>query len=180
MLIGYSSLGLYIRGEVHPNGAIPMSTNYYKVPRKRLFVDAKVQGALIVRVVFYWLYCLLTIALMILCWRIVTGPARLFYTHFSDMWFFYGPAVIASFVLLPLVIIDIVRLSNRFVGPMLRMRNSMHALARGEEVEPLEFRENDFWHDFANEFNALRQRVMQLSVEAESQSENDDLLGVGI
>ena len=70
-----------------------------KAMRKQLFVDPKVQGALVARVVFYWVLCLITITLMLLCWRIVTGPARLFYTHFSDMWFFYGPALIASFLL---------------------------------------------------------------------------------
>ena len=60
--------------------------------RKQLFVDPKVQGALIGRVILYWMVCLLTITMMLLCWRIVTGPARLFYLHFNDLWFFYGPA----------------------------------------------------------------------------------------
>lgn len=130
--------------------------------RKQLFVDPKVQGALVARVVLYWAVCLVTITLMLLCWRILTGPARLFYTHFDDMWFHYGPALVASLVLLPLVIIDIIRVSNRFAGPMLRLRRSMRMLARGESVEPIEFRDTDFWHEFADEFNALRTRVMEL------------------
>jgi hypothetical protein len=130
-----------------------------KLLRKQLFVDPKVQGALVLRVVLYWLVCLITITLMLLCWRIVTGPARPFYTHFDDMWFFHGPAVVASFLLLPLVIVDIVRLSNRFTGPMLRLRRSMRELARGERVEPLEFRGGDFWQEFADEFNAVLKRV---------------------
>ncbi len=116
-----------------------------KALRKHLFVDPKVQGVLICRVIIYWVLCLITIALMLLCWRIITGPARLFYTHFDDMWYFYGPAAIASLLLLPLVIVDVIRISNRFVGPLLRLRRSMRALARGEEVEPIEFRNNDFW-----------------------------------
>jgi len=56
------------------------------------------------------------------------------------------------------VIVDVVRLSNRFTGPLLRLRRSMRALARGEQVEPIRFRDNDFWHDFAEEFNALAAR----------------------
>jgi len=130
-----------------------------KSTRKQLFVDPKVQGALVTRVVLYWVVCLITITLMLLCWRIVTGPARLFYTHFNEMWFYYGPAVIASFLLLPLVVVDIIRLSNRFAGPMIRLRRSMRELARGEHVQPIKFREGDFWHDFAQEFNALVARV---------------------
>ena len=64
--------------------------------RKQLFVDPKVQGALVGRVMLYWVTCLVGITLMLLCWRIVTGPARPFYLHFNEMWFFYGPALIAS------------------------------------------------------------------------------------
>lgn len=136
-----------------------MSSKSKNCQRKRLFVDPKVQGMLIARVVMYWVGCVVTIALMLLVWRIVTGPARMFYTHFDAMWFHFGPALIASFLLLPLVIIDIIRASNRFVGPMLRLKRSMGQLARGEQVEPIEFRDTDFWREFADEFNTIRFRL---------------------
>jgi hypothetical protein len=135
-----------------------MSEN--KCTRKRLFVEPRIQGHLVARVVFYWIVCLITITLMLLCWRIVTGPARMFYTHFDDMWFHYGPALVASFLLLPVVIVDIVRFSNRFVGPMLRLKQSMRRLADGEAVEPIEFRDSDFWRDMAVQFNAIRARML--------------------
>jgi hypothetical protein len=134
-----------------------MSTG--KPKRKQLFVDPKVQGALILRVVLYWIVCVVTIVLMLLCWRIATGPARMFYLHFDDMWFHYGPALVASFLLLPLVVYDIVQMSNRFCGPLLRLRRAMRALARGEHVAPISFREGDFWPEFAQEFNALVVRM---------------------
>jgi len=139
--------------------------------RKKLFVDPKVQGALVMRVVLYWIVCIITITLMLLCWRIVTGPARMFYTHFDDMWFHFGPALIASFLLLPLVIVDIIRLSNRFAGPLLRLRRSMRALARGDHVEPIHFRKGDFWHEFAEEFNAMVLRVQARDHAAEPERE---------
>jgi hypothetical protein len=130
-----------------------------KYQRKRMFVDPKVQGWLVARVILYWMVCLITVVLMLLSWRIITGPARVFYTHFDDMWFHYGPALIASLLLLPLVVIDLIRFSNRFVGPMLRLKRSMRQLARGEDVEPLEFRNTDFWKEFAADFNAIRMRT---------------------
>jgi len=151
------------------------SSTQVRQQRKKLFVDPKVQGALVLRTALYWVVCLITITLMILCWRILTGPARPFYTHFDDMWFNFGPALVASFVLLPLVIIDIVRLSNRFAGPLVRLRRSMRALARGEEVPPITFREGDFWQDFADEFNALRARMRELSQETKSTDRPEDL-----
>ncbi|MBN2580199.1 MAG: hypothetical protein JXB10_14515 [Pirellulales bacterium] len=140
-----------------------MSQTDKKSKRKCYFVDPKVQGALVTRVVLYWFFCLLTITLMLLCWRIITGPARPFYMHFDDMWFFYGPAVVASLLLLPLVVVDIIRLSNRFVGPLLRLRRQMRALAHGEQVDPLGFRNDDFWREFADEFNAIAAQMKHLS-----------------
>jgi hypothetical protein len=153
--------------------------------RKRIFVDPKVQGSLVLRVGFYWIVCLITMTLMLLCWRILTGPAQLFHTHINKMWHFYGPALVASFVLLPLVIVDIVRLSNRFVGPLVRLRGAMRALANGEDVKPIKFREGDFWREFADEFNALIDRVQSPSGDkgtespdlAENEKEDPELLG---
>jgi hypothetical protein len=127
--------------------------------RKQFFVDPKVQGALVWRSILYACTCIGAMVMILLCWRIVTGPARMFYHHFDDMWFFYGPALIVLVLMLPLIILDVVRMSNRFTGPMLRLRRSMRALARGEHVEPLRFRDKDFWHDFAEDFNAVVARV---------------------
>jgi hypothetical protein len=146
-----------------------------KYSRKRLFVDRKLQGTLAVRVVLYWLMCLLTITLMLLCWRIVTGPARMFYTYFDDMWSFYGPALVASLLLLPMVVLDLVRLSNRFAGPVLRLRRAMRELARGEHVEPIKFRDADFWQDFATDFNV----VAALVERHRSEDASDSLEPVG-
>ncbi len=130
-----------------------------RMKRRQLFVDNKVQGALVMRSISYWFLCLLTVTLMLLCWRVLTGPARMFYRHLDDMWFHFGPALVASLVLLPIVVIDIIRLSNRFAGPMVRMRRAMQNLAKGERVPPLQFRDNDFWKDFAQDFNALLARI---------------------
>lgn len=158
-----------------------MDSSDKKKMRKQLLVDPKVQGALVLRAVLYWAVCLITITLMILCWRIVTGPARLFYTHFDDMWFHFGPAVVASTLLLPLLIVDMLRLSNRFVGPLFRLRRAMRALARGEHVEPVEFRGGDFWQEIADEFNTLAARVQGTQAtppsSAPSESEAEEPVG---
>jgi hypothetical protein len=153
-----------------------------KCQRKRLFVEPKVQGRLVLRVVLYWIVCLSGITLMLLCWRIVTGPARIFYTHFDDMWFHYGPALMASLVLLPLVIIDVIRFSNRFVGPMMRLQRSMRQLAGGEDVEPIDFRNGDFWREFIKEFNALRLRIQAPDISPkveQKKAEQEEQVAVG-
>ena len=127
--------------------------------RRQMFVDRRVQGTLIVHSIFYWAFCLISVTLMLLCWRIVTGPARMFYTHFDEMWFHYGAALVASTLLLPIVVLDIIRLSNRFAGPMARLRRSMHDLAQGEPVQAIHFRDDDFWSELAEDFNKIASRL---------------------
>ena len=61
----------------------------------------------------------------------------------------------ASLLLLPGVIFDLVRLSNRFAGPMFRLRRSMHDLAQGKPVDAVHFRHGDFWQEFADDFNTI-------------------------
>lgn len=138
--------------------------------RKQYFIDPKVQGALMLRVVGYWFFCLFTMALALLLWRLVTGPARMFYLHFDDLWYWYGPAALSSLLVLPLVLVDSVRVSNRFAGPLYRLRRELRRLAAGEQVTPISFRAGDFWHDFAEEFNAVSNRMQQL-VERANQAE---------
>jgi len=75
---------------------------------------------------------------------------------------------VASFLLLPLVVYDIVQMSNRFCGPLFRLRRELRALARGEHVEPISFREGDFWQEFAQEFNALLARVQRSGLQTEA------------
>lgn len=128
-----------------------MSTNR----RRQIFCDREVQGALMLRVVMYWFFCLLTVTLMLVCWSVVSGPPRRFSVLFADLYVRYAPALAASLVVLPIVMIDVVRLSNRFAGPIKRLRDSMTALAEGNEVQPIKFREQDFWKPLAELFNAI-------------------------
>lgn len=130
--------------------------------RKKLFIDPKVQGAMAVRVVFYWLSCMMTICLMLASWQMFYGPARPIFQQLDDMWFYYSPALFSSLIILPLVVYDMIQLSNKFAGPMFRLRRSIRELAAGKQVDHLRFRKGDFWHDFAEEFNELADRVRRM------------------
>ena len=120
-----------------------MSRNSFK--RSQLFVDRKVQGAMLWRAMLYWCYAMLTIMASIVSWRIlVHGVAQPFNTHLTDL------------------LNDMSRQTNRFAGPLFRLRNEMRRLSRGEKVLPVHFRDNDFWHEMAEEFNAVVARVEKL------------------
>ncbi len=136
-------------------------------PRRQLFVDKHVQGALLYRIAIYWCFSVLTVCLITLCARAITHPNQPFLDYFAFGEFFvqYGPVILTSLVLVPLIMFDVVAISNRFVGPLFRMRRSMRALAAGEEVEPIHFREKDYWQELAQEFNLVLVRVEELKQE---------------
>ncbi|MFV2067614.1 MAG: hypothetical protein ACC645_11600 [Pirellulales bacterium] len=114
------------------------------------------------RMAIYWLLCCMTIATVVLIWRVVSEPPQLFRTHIQAMWAQYTPVIFALLLLLPLMLIDVISWTNRLAGPMTRLRRSMNRLADGEAVEKIAFRGNDFWHGFAADFNRLVVRVQRL------------------
>jgi hypothetical protein len=136
-------------------------------PRKRYLVDSKLQGALMLRTFGYWCFCVLSTGLMLLLWQVATGPHRPFLSYFSlhEVAQRHGAVIIASFLLLPILLLDVLITSNRFAGPLYRLRRSMRALAAGEHVQPVVFRDGDFWHEIADEFNAVAAYVENLKQE---------------
>jgi len=127
--------------------------------RSRLFVDYRVQGALMARTIAYWGMCLLSLALLLFCWRIYTGPALTFAMHLRQMWEQFGPAILASALILPLLVVDAARLSNRFAGPLYRVRLSLAQLAAGERIPVIQFRDGDYWPEIADDINKIAARL---------------------
>jgi methyl-accepting chemotaxis protein len=143
--------------------------------RRQYFVDPKVQGALLIRAVVYWFFCLSTVFIALLCWQILSSPVpRMFYSHFVEAWDQYWRVLAASLLLLPVIAIDCVRFANRFAGPVLRLKSALQRLAAGEQVEPIQFRSNDFWTELADSFNAVAQRAGRERLNARQTSADDE------
>lgn len=123
--------------------------------RKQLWVQPEIQGTFILRVVFYWFECLLTVFFMTVCWTAISRPVGsvgdLFWNVATDNL----PVLFASLLLLPLVVLDTLRVSHRFVGPLVRVRRAMRAIAAGESPGPITYRETDYWKEFADEVNRV-------------------------
>ncbi len=127
--------------------------------RNQDFVDRPVQSLLVSRAIGQWFCCLVAIGAMLLFWRVATTDTGSLASHAAAIATELAPAYLAAVLLLPMAVIDVVRTSNRFVGPALRLRNDLRRLAAGEEVKPIRFRDNDMWQDMATEFNALLARL---------------------
>ena len=139
--------------------------------RRQLLVDGKVQGTLLSRVIVYWAYCLLSVTLLMTCWLVLTNPPGSSFELLQLMWSASAGPLLGSVIVMPIVLVDLLRVSNRFVGPIYRIRREMRKLASGETVQPVTVRQGDFWFEFAEDFNRI---VHQLQV-AKNESVNDEL-----
>jgi hypothetical protein len=126
--------------------------------RRQYFVDRKVQGALLYQACMYWLLALVVIFLGLLGWQMLRLSPRPLNAHLKGMWHQYAVVVVILGILGPVFIYDMVRLTNRFAGPMLRLRSGLERLAQGERVEPIVFRKGDFWYEIAEAFNTIAAR----------------------
>ena len=62
-------------------------------------------------------------------------------------------------LLLPSFIYDAVKLSNRFAGPMVRLKNELGKAADSGELKEISFREGDFWAEIAESYNSMIRSV---------------------
>ena len=127
--------------------------------RRKTFVDAKVQGALVRRLVLHWSAFIAVASVVAFALQVLTNPFRPLEAHLQEMWWTHGPFLLVMFFMLPVFIVDTIKLSHRFAGPIYRLRNTVRSLAQGEKFQPLKFRDMDFWQGLAEDFNAMVERL---------------------
>jgi hypothetical protein len=147
--------------------------------RKKLFIDSQVQGVLVRRALIYLVACGLFMLLPILIGRAIADPQHLFFENLGPFFRKYGMFFTCILLMLPLMVYDILKLTNRFAGPVFRLRREMRKLAEGQKVYPLKFRDGDYWTDITLAFNAIVQRMETLEQyyrEHEETEQTDELV----
>ena len=144
-------------------------------PRKKLLVDSKVQGALLVRAAGYWLLFALAVVQLTLIFQIANSPDGPFLGQFdlAKLWHDHSVVAISALMMLPIVLLDTAFISNRIVGPLVRIRKAMRQLAAGESVRPIKLRKNDFFQSMADEVNAVAARMNRLNEPGQIGIESD-------
>ena len=124
--------------------------------RNNNFADRDVQLFLVFRLCLHWVLFLIATAVGVLIWiRLYSNPVASWQETQTQFVATFLPVLITSIVILPVFILDAVRLSNRFTGPIFRLRKTLSNLTKGRHEVALEFRENDFWKSLATDFNAV-------------------------
>jgi HAMP domain-containing protein len=133
-----------------------------KLQRKKVYVDKHVQGGIVVRLGAIWL---LTTSIAIgvsALLQFLGDPTIGFEAYVADFSRYWVPTLMAFGAMLPIAGLHLVRFTHRFVGPIVRLRRLMRELADGKTLQPVKFREKDYWHDLADEFNRVAEELNQL------------------
>lgn len=130
-----------------------------KYLRKKQFVDRTVQGTLLLAAARYWLVSLFVVgAVTVLGWIFVAPGLEQLVQIRSQLPAFFTMllvSIVAATLVLPVILFDLMKLTNRFAGPIYRLQRVMREAAAGIPVEPLEFRDGDYWPELAHTFNEL-------------------------
>ena len=137
--------------------------------RSRILVDPKVQWSIAGRILCHWslfLVCLISISAMV---QIMGSAGQ---QPFAETWrtaaLAQVPILGVMLMLLPVFLRDTLKMSNRFAGPMYRLRIALRSMANNEIVTSINFRSGDFWQEAAKDFNTVLGHLEELRQENES------------
>lgn len=123
--------------------------------RKVQYVGEQIQRVLATRAAFHWCFCLAVVFMSVLLSHMASQPELGIIGNCKATWLTMGAPVLLGACFLPWVIIDSLRLSNRFSGPLARIRRNLQTMQAGVPVAPIRVRERDFFQDIVQEINSL-------------------------
>jgi len=145
--------------------------------RRKKFVDAQVQGALARRIIFHWFLFLGVAAISALLLQVLSNPFRPASEHVRELWWTHGPFLVVMVFLLPVFVVDTIKLSHRFAGPIFSLHRAMREIAEGKPPRHLTFRTGDFWQGLASDYNAMVSRLSGEAPVKSSEAEQDVPVG---
>lgn len=135
--------------------------------RKQNYVDNHVQGSLLRRIMAHWaIFFFVAGVAVILLQTLLGNPETALLDRLNQQlgeFVFFAIVMVAMF---PAFMLDTIRFSNRFVGPIGRLRRHLRQLADGDTSQ-CAFRGNDFWKDLAEEYNLVANLVDEQQQEIE-------------
>lgn len=141
--------------------------------RNQVVTDQPVQGELLFRALVYWLLCMLVLELLVAAGLLLNGPERTLVELIRESIAVSAPAILGSVFLLPFVLYDLLRVSNRFVGPINSVRFALRQLAEGKPARRVYLRRDDFWQELAHYTNVIAEK-MESSQPGEDGGETDE------
>ena len=136
--------------------------------RKIQYVGERIQRVLAARAALHWVFCLAVVFASVFVSRFLSEPKLGMLQNWKSTWTTMGPPLLLAACFLPWVIIDNMRLSNRFSGPLSRIQSSLQRMRAGKRMLPIRIRKRDFFHDMVAEINSLAASIDRLETPGEA------------
>jgi hypothetical protein len=147
--------------------------------RQKKFIDPRVQGSLVRRLVFHWMVFMIVTALASFVLLVLSNPFQPLSFHVENLTWTHGPLLLVMFFMMPVFVVDTIKLSHRFTGPIFALRRAMREVTNGQPPRQLKFRSNDFWQELAEEYNALLAKLGARVDHNEAITDDEQLVTVG-
>ena len=122
--------------------------------RSRIYVDPEVQLALGRRMAMHWLLfvvvCFGIVGFLQAC---VEHPSISLSEMFINSLKRNVLSLVAGFAMIPIFIHDMIRTTNRFAGPVTRLRGMLREIGTDGVAREMKIRKGDYWSELADEFN---------------------------
>ncbi len=131
--------------------------------RKKIWVDP-FQTKLSMRIGSYLGLFFIVFCNFLFAWKMIDegpiDPARQFFEVLRAN----APVFVCILILVPVMAWDAIRFTHRLVGPMVRFRATMQAIAQGEPVRPVKLRQGDYLEDLRDDFNKMLEELQKRGV----------------
>ncbi len=152
-----------------------------KHPRSKFLIDQSVQGAITWRIIVHWSSFIVAGFCFGFVFQMLANPFTDLGQQFSIFWWNQVGFIFVLLFMTPVIICDTIKLSNRFAGPVYRLRDTIRRINAGENPPPVHFREDDFWREMADEFNAMTLQLRALNDDdAKSPADNDEAVAATV
>jgi len=134
------------------------------IKRTRTVIDREVQYGVVWKIAAHWIALFVCNSIALVVWvGLFEQPDVSWKQTLGDSFRRFLPFFVITAALIPAFVIDTLKLTNRFAGPISRLRTELKNASEGRPVQRLKFRSNDYWLDIADGFNALIDRAGVLS-----------------
>ncbi len=138
---------------------------------KPLVIEPKIQWTLAIRTILHWVACVTYFAVVLFFTQMLYDPEQSLWEHIRAYAFDALHWLPAILLLLPLVVYDTLRVSQRIVTPVLQVQAGLAELVEDQKSARLEIAEEDYFPELLNHFNQVRGMVGNAAPEELSDEE---------
>lgn len=135
--------------------------NEKRPQRRKYYVSSPIQGRLITRMAAYWCVYHLVLWHAMFLYRFLQyrdsladgAPEVPWWNLYTAFAFENSTMLICAVLVFPIILWDMIHLTHRVAGPLVRFQNTLRRMSEGEEVKEVKLREGDMLDDLRDAFN---------------------------